>query len=63
MLTPILTQLYATLSLSSQFQNEEFSPCLFVVVVVVVVFLSRENFEELMRERGNSIEMCTNYLP
>ena len=38
-LTPILTQLYATLSLSSHFQNEEFSPCLFVVVdVVVVVF-------------------------
>ena len=27
-LTPILTQLYATLSLPSQFQNEEFSPAL-----------------------------------
>ena len=51
----------STLSLSSQFQNEEFSPFLFVVVVVV--FFVARKFEELMREKGNSIEMCTYYLP
>ena len=36
--------------------------CLFVFVVVVF-FLSRENFEKLMREGGNSIETRTNHLP
>ena len=35
--------------------------CLFVFVFFF--FWSRENFEELMREGGNSIEICTKYLP
>ena len=34
-----------------------------LLLLLLFFFLSRENFEELMRERGNSIEMCTNYLP